>query len=64
MTLLVYFMTLLSNGEWVPTTEQLDREAQADTAIVFLAPLEKYLAALGPDFLAPLSKLHCKNDHL
>jgi len=48
----------------VCNTEETDREAHAHTAIVFLAPLEKYLAALGPDSLAPLSKLHCKNDHL
>jgi len=45
-------------------TEERDREAQAHSAIVFLAPLEKYFAALGPDSLAPLSELHCKNDHL
>jgi len=43
-------------------TEQTDREAQAHTAIVFLAPLEKYFAALGPDSLPPLSKQHCKDD--
>jgi len=34
-------------------TEEIDREAQAHTAIVFLAPIEIYLAALGPDSLAP-----------
>jgi len=49
---------------WGTGTEDTDREAQAHTAIVFLAPLEKYFAALGPDSLAPLSKLHCKNYHL
>ena len=41
-------------------TEETDREAQAHAAIVFLAPLEKYFAALGLDSLAPLSKLNCK----
>ena len=33
--------------------EQTDREAQAHTAIVFLAPIEIYFAAFGPDSLAP-----------
>ena len=56
--------TLSKPGPKPPATEETDREAQAHTAIVFLAPLEKYFAALGPDSLAPLSKLHCKNDHL
>ena len=38
------------------STEETDREAQAHMAIVFLAPLEKYFAALGQDSVAPLSK--------
>jgi len=44
----------------VGSTEETDREAQAHTAIVFLAPKGKYFAALGADSLAPLSKLNCK----
>ena len=40
-------------------TEETEREAQAHTAIVFLAPVGKYFAALGQDSLAPLSKLNC-----
>ena len=46
------------------TTGETDREAQAHTAIVFLAPLEKYFAALGPNSLAPLSKLKDKDKYL
>jgi len=37
-------------------TEETDREAQAHTAIVFLAPVEKYFAALDLDSLAPTLK--------
>ena len=42
----------------LPATEQTDREAQAHTAIVFLAPIGKYFAALGAESLAPLSNLN------
>ena len=42
----------------VTSTEETDREAQAHTVIVFLAPIDKYFAALGADSLAPLSKLN------
>jgi len=56
--------TTLISCKTVITTEEKDREAQAHTAILFLAPLEKYSAALGPDSLAPLSKLHCKYHYL
>ena len=34
------------------TTEQTDREAHRHTAIVFLAPIEKYFVALGLDSLS------------
>jgi len=37
-----------------PLMAQTDREAHAHTAIVFLAPVEKYFAALSLDSLAPL----------
>jgi len=37
---------------WGEITEEIDREAQAHMAIVFLAPTEKYVAALGPDSLS------------
>jgi len=51
-------------GGYSLTTEQTDREAQAHTAIVFLAQIEKYFTALGLVSLASLSKLHCSVDYL
>jgi len=38
---------------FLSATEETDREAQAHTAIVFLAPIENYYTALGLDSLAP-----------
>ena len=45
-------MCHLPDGLWGAATEETDREAQALTAIVFLAPTEIYCAALGPDSLS------------
>jgi len=42
---------------WV-STEQTVREAQTHMAIVFLAPKEKYFAALGPDSLSHTEPHH------
>ena len=42
---------------------QSDREAHAYSAVVKLAQEEKYFAALGPDSLAPLSKLYDRFDY-
>ena len=42
----------------VRNTEQLDREAQAHMAIVFLAPTEIYFAALDPDSLSHTEPSH------
>jgi len=39
-------------------TEQLDREAQAHMAIVFLALTEIYCGALGPDSLSHTEPPH------
>ena len=39
-------------------TEHTDREAKAHTAIVFLAPTERYFAALDPDSLSHTEQHH------
>ena len=36
---------------FLASTEETDREAQAQMVIVFLAPIEIYCAALAPDSL-------------
>jgi len=55
---------LLERTRILTATKETDREAQAPTAIVFLAPPGKYFAALGLDSRAPLTKLHLKDNDL
>jgi hypothetical protein len=45
---------LIFTWQWVKTTEQRDTEAQAQIALIQLAPRVQYFAALGPDSLSPI----------
>jgi len=55
-----FFGTPFQAAGWMylDTTEETDREAQAHMAIVFLAPTEKYFAALGPHSLSHTEPHH------